>query len=219
MSNRPSLDDYVDVAERLVEFRTKHPDGCLQQVDLQFIDFAGTSWVIYTAAAYRDQSDEKPGHGTAWEPVPGKTPFTKDSELQNAETAAWGRAIMAVLAADARRGGIASAQEVRNARAREDAETEEERILAGPMLPKSRSHMFVLFNKKGPENREEQIRGINAITGKAYESRGDLTEGDCQAVIAVLRERPDRPDYAAPGKDTMDPNDPDDPWRQGGKSS
>lgn len=110
-------DDYVDVAERVREFRTKHPDGSLQQHDLQFVDFGGKAWVIYTAAAYRTPDDPRPGMGTAWEQVPGKTPFTRDSELQNAETAAWGRAIVAALAADTKR--IASADEVYARRAPE----------------------------------------------------------------------------------------------------
>lgn len=107
--------DYIDVNTRIVEFRTKHPEGSLQQLDLKFIDFAGGSWVVFTAAAYRSADDQRPGIGTAWEPVPGRTPFTKDSEVQNAETAAWGRAIVAALAADTKR-GIASAEEVRNRR-------------------------------------------------------------------------------------------------------
>jgi len=108
-------DDYVDVAERIREFREKHPDGSLQQVDLQFVTFAGKDWVVFTAAAYRSPEDPRPGQGTAWEPVPGRTPFTRDSELQNAETAAWGRAIVAALAADTKR--IATAQDVRNRQA------------------------------------------------------------------------------------------------------
>lgn len=105
--------DYIDVAARIVEFRTKHPEGSLQQVSVDFREFGGQSWVIYTAAAYRTADDARPGMGTAWEPVPGKTNFTRDSELQNAETAAWGRAIVAAMAADTKR-GIASAEEVRN---------------------------------------------------------------------------------------------------------
>jgi hypothetical protein len=216
MAERPNLDDYVDVAERLVEFRTKHPEGSLQQVDVQFIDFAGASWVIYTAAAYRGPEDPRPGHGTAWEPVPGKTPFTRDSELQNAETAAWGRAIMAALAADARRGGIASQQEVRNARAREDHDRDEEARLGGPMESKTRAYMFVLFAKKGPVDPDEQRAGIGKIIGRDVTTRGDLTEGEARAVIAVLEQRPDLPPVAPP--ETMDPNDPDDPWHPKGES-
>ena len=116
--------DYIDVAARIVEFRTKHPNGSLQQVSLSFQQVADAWWVIYTAAAYRTPDDERPGIGTAWEPVPGKTNFTRDSELQNAETAAWGRAIVAALAADTKR-GIASAEEVRNRRAADQPEHEQ----------------------------------------------------------------------------------------------
>jgi hypothetical protein len=105
------MNDYIDVSERIRRFRESYPNGSLQQVSLQFIDFAGKSWVVYTAAAYRHPDDITPGHGTAWEPVPGKSSFTRDSEVQNVETSAWGRALIAVLIAD---GGkrIASKQEV-----------------------------------------------------------------------------------------------------------
>lgn len=105
--------DYIDVATRIVDFREKHPEGSLQTLSVDFRDFAGKSWVIYQAAAYRSPDDQRPGVGMAWEPVPGPTQFTRDSELQNAETAAWGRAMVAALAADTRN-GVASSEEVRN---------------------------------------------------------------------------------------------------------
>ncbi|MDE1822663.1 MAG: hypothetical protein KGI98_17640, partial [Euryarchaeota archaeon] len=86
--------------------------GTLQQVDLQFVVVGDEQFVVYTAAAYRTPLDPRPGMGTAWEPVPGKTRFTRDSEGQNAETSAWGRAIIAAGAADASK--IASREEVQN---------------------------------------------------------------------------------------------------------
>lgn len=106
--------DYIDVATRIIEFRKQYPTGSLVQRDLQFVkDFGNKDWVVYTAAAYRTPDDEQPGIGTAWEPVPGATNFTRDSEVQNAETAAWGRAMVAALAVDTKK-GIASSEEVRN---------------------------------------------------------------------------------------------------------
>lgn len=106
--------DYIDVASRIVEFREKFPDGNLGQVSLEFLsDFGGKDWVVYTAAAYRSPEDTHPGIGTAWEPVPGPTRFTRDSEVQNAETAAWGRAMVAALAVDTKK-GVASSEEIRN---------------------------------------------------------------------------------------------------------
>jgi hypothetical protein len=105
------LDAYNTVPERIAEFAQKYPTGCLQRLDLQFVTVAGMEWIVYTAAALRTPDDMAPGHGTAWERVPGLTPYTKNSELQNAETSAWGRAIVAVLAADTRK-GVASRNEV-----------------------------------------------------------------------------------------------------------
>jgi len=109
--------DYIPVATRIAEFRKKHPEGSLQQKSVEFIEFGGKSWVIYIAEAYRHPDDSRPGVGSAWQQVPGQTEKTLDSELQNAETAAWGRALVAVLAADTRK-GVASAEEVRNVTAK-----------------------------------------------------------------------------------------------------
>jgi hypothetical protein len=116
-------DSYNDVATRLTEFRGKHPDGRLRPLDpacpFRFEQVGDRLFVVVVAAAYRSPDDPLPGVGMAWEPFPGRTPYTKDSELQNAETAAWGRAIVAALAADTRR--VASRDEVRNRQADRDA--------------------------------------------------------------------------------------------------
>jgi hypothetical protein len=115
-------DDYNDVAARIAEFRYKHPEGSLRCVDWRIEFVNGEAFVAYTAAAHRDRDDPAPGIGAAWEPVPGKTNFTRGSELQNAETSAWGRAIVAAGAADAKK--VASANEVANRRNDEGATSE-----------------------------------------------------------------------------------------------
>lgn len=104
-----NLDDYNDVPSRIAEFREKYPEATLQS-EYEFVQADSRDWVVVKAWAYRSPDDPRPGVGLAFEQIPGKTPYTKDSELQNAETAAWGRAIIAVGAADAKK--IASREEV-----------------------------------------------------------------------------------------------------------
>lgn len=101
---------YKEVSERIQDFRAAHPEGSLQA---EIVPSPFEGFVCVKAYAYRTPDDPRPGVGLAWEPVPGKTNFTRDSELMNAETSAWGRAIIAVGASDAKH-GIASANEVRN---------------------------------------------------------------------------------------------------------
>lgn len=114
---------YIDVASRLVEFREKHPDGSLQPADLtqpyRIETIGGDTYIVVVTAAYRSPDDVRPGIGMAYEAYPGKTPYTRGSELQNCETSSWGRAIVAALAADTRK-GVASADEVRNRQAERD---------------------------------------------------------------------------------------------------
>jgi hypothetical protein len=114
--------DYIDVATRIAEFRAKHPEGSLQPADLyepiKIIQIADKTYLQYVACAYRSPEDTKPGIGIAWELFPGRTPFTRDSEAMVCETSAWGRAIVAVLAADTKK-GIASAEEIIAAKERQ----------------------------------------------------------------------------------------------------
>jgi hypothetical protein len=107
-----NIDDYVDVAERIRIFRDKHPDGALQSsVELVKTPEGFVQGVLCKAWAYRGVDDTIPGIGHSFMQVPGRTPYTKDSEVENAETSAWGRAIVAALAADTKK--VASADEVR----------------------------------------------------------------------------------------------------------
>ena len=116
------LGDYVDVKERLRLFYAKYPDGCLQFELLEVKDIAGKTVVIGRALAYRSPDDPRPGIGTAWELVPGSTPYTRGSELMNLETSCWGRAIGSLGIGLDR--GIATMQEIQYARARQSKPVE-----------------------------------------------------------------------------------------------
>jgi len=111
-----SMEGYVDVAERIRRFKQLYPNGCLRPYNpaepFRIMEIGGREFIVYTAAAFRSPEDTCPGIAVAAEPAAGQTQFTRMSEVMNAETSAWGRAIVAVLASDSQR--VASADEVRN---------------------------------------------------------------------------------------------------------
>jgi hypothetical protein len=100
--------DYVPVNERIEAFYTAWPQGTLQSEIVELTP----DRVTVKAYAYRAADDEKPGIGHSSLEIPGSTPYTRGSEIENAETSAWGRAI-AALGFEVKR-GLASAEEVRN---------------------------------------------------------------------------------------------------------
>lgn len=112
------LGGYVEVQDRIKEFYERFPEGTLRCKKWSVQEFGGQAFVVYEALAYRSPEDKLPGEGKAWEPYPGKSSFTRNSELMNAETSAWGRAIAALGIATNR--SVASAEEVQNRKAERD---------------------------------------------------------------------------------------------------
>ena len=117
---------YVDVAERIRQLREKHPEAVLRPANplepFKIMEIGGREFIVYTAACYRTPDDPMPAIAVAAEPSMGKTNFTRDSEVMNAETSAWGRAILAALACDSHK--VASANEVRNRVADQEGRSE-----------------------------------------------------------------------------------------------
>jgi hypothetical protein len=91
------LADYVDVKERIRLFYEVHPDGRLTTTRIKVTSKPdGVPRVWASAAAFRTPDDPIPGVGTSWMILPGSTPYTRGSEIENTETSAWGRAIGAL---------------------------------------------------------------------------------------------------------------------------
>jgi hypothetical protein len=106
-----SLGDYVEVKDRIRLFYEAHPDGRLVTDEVRISVDDDTPRVLVKALAYRTADDPHPAVGWSWMELPGKTTYTKGSELENTETSAWGRAIGALGIGIAK--SIASANEVR----------------------------------------------------------------------------------------------------------
>jgi hypothetical protein len=181
------LGDYIDVAERIRLFREKHPEGSLQPANLDkpfdMVTLGDKTFLVYIAAAYRTPDDIRPGIGAAWEPFPGRTPYTKDSELMVAETSAWGRAIMAVLAADSKR--VASLDEVRarKAQAEHPATIPAKASQSVPSIVSSSGHPLATQAQIGA------IKAISRALGKIPPTGLDqISKGTANILIQGLKE-------------------------------
>ena len=88
-----SMDDYVDVSERLRQWYEKWPEG---RVLTEIVDFTPERVTVKATAYCSHGTHDLPaGTGHSSMTLPGSTPFTKGSELENAETSAIGRALVA----------------------------------------------------------------------------------------------------------------------------
>lgn len=109
-----SLDKYVPVAERIVRFYSDNPTGRIHTDPPRIVTVGERTYLEVRAFVWRDQDDPRPCVACAWEPYPGRTPYTRDSEMMNAETSAVGRALgLAGIAVDR---SIASSDEIENRR-------------------------------------------------------------------------------------------------------
>jgi hypothetical protein len=170
-----NLDGYIDVPTRIKLFMARHPEGSLQMEPPQFVEVEGKKWVIGRAYAYRTPEDQRPGVGTAWEIVPGTTPFTRGSEIQNLETSAWGRAIGALgIGIDA---SIATLDEIQHAKERSKVMRTTEALPDDPWLTDAPvaqyqtdtpapTHKTVSKGSSMYPATEGQVKAIHAILGK-----------------------------------------------------
>ena len=202
-------DGYVDVATRIQEFYDKYPDGSLQMDPPKYDTIDGQLFLVGRAYAYRTPDDVRPGIGHAWEAVPGRTPYTKGSELMVLETSAWGRALAAL--GIATKAGVASADEVKAAESRRgDTPTGNLRgpaakNLTGQATEKQIAAIVGLMRAQGL-NEIAMNTLCEAELGFEWPRDGvkALTKGQASAVIDRMK----APSGVTRTKDPI----PDDPW-------
>lgn len=196
------LSGYKTVDERIRDFKAQYPTGSLrpalverpfwfvtvpymkQDVSDETGEPTGSPYevkeviVCYEAAAFRTPDDPAPGIGVASEPYPGKTRYTRNSEIMNAETSAWGRAIVAVMASEAK---IASAEEVRN-------RAEESESVPEPTIERASP----LARQKAADREAARPGAILAMVAHDPET-GEVLDMISAAFPGAVEEDPERP--------------------------
>ncbi len=91
------LNDYVDVPHRLKMLAEKFPDVRIVESEPAVRVLGNRTFIEVKVTAWRSPDDQHPAVAYCWEPFPGDTPYTRDSEQMNAATSALGRLVAVML--------------------------------------------------------------------------------------------------------------------------
>ena len=193
-----AMDNYVDVATRLQMAFKRWPELRIQETAREVIEMPDKSCFIRaTVTIWRSPDDLIPVIATCCEPYPGRTPYTKLSENENAFTHCIGRAI-AYLGIGANK-SLASRDEIETAQARQptrlaevvplrnDMEQPFESDGASPYAnPKQLGLIRVLAGKQGLSN--DQLKEFcTNVVGRPILSSKELTRAEVSKVIDALK--------------------------------
>lgn len=178
------ISNYTTVNQRIIQFYDLYENGVISTHPAKVIDLAGHTFISVMAEVYTTP-DAPPVLAEAWEVFPGKTPYTRDSEMMNAATSAIGRALMQLgIGIDK---AAASVEEVKARSDRPNATEHNERQdrkAAGsgkgdPLKPASEKQIGVIRRMLGVVPIELKPAVLEIITGKT--DFDALTNGDVQA--------------------------------------
>ena len=168
-----NLDNYVDVPTRLKELYQRYPNASVVADPPCIRDIGGHPFIEVTVTIHCNDEHNRMARASAWEPFPGKTPYTKDSEMMNAETSATGRACG--LLGIGLKSSVASMDEVR---ARRQTQSEQ-------LHPASQPADTQTGDEASPKQKA-MIRGLTRQKGQPAINPDGLTKREVSAHIERL---------------------------------
>jgi hypothetical protein len=216
------LNDYVDVPHRLKMLADKFPDVRIVESEPRIRQVGDRTFIEVRVTAWRTPDDQHPAIAYCWEPFPGDTPYTRDSEQMNAASSAYGRLVAIMLPGAFAK--LASANEVfhragppakptgpvpvvgggRDPFDEEPHQRQIEQIVererekrktasAGSPITQPQMKMLGATARRKGVTQAEDIRQFCVdVIGREISSARDLTKGEASQVIDKLSELPDK---------------------------
>ena len=160
------LSNYVDVPTRFAMALERWPELRIIENRPEIITIADKTFISVTMQAWRTPDDPVPAQATCFEPFPGKTSFTRDSEQMNASTSALGRVLGFMMSFGPK---MASAEEVRNRQETSAPAT----LVRQPEKPRTQA-LGANASNAPSEAQLKYLRGLN-YEGPVPETRADAT--------------------------------------------
>jgi hypothetical protein len=167
------LSNYVDVPERFRQALQRWPELRVMENRPEIITIADKTFISVTMQIWRTPDDPIPAQATCFEPFPGKTSFTRDSEQMNASTSCLGRCLGLMMSFGVK---MASAEEVRN---RQPDTVAPATLVKQPSNVRTTS-LGQIANNAPSEAQLKYLRGLN------WEGPVPETRAECTALIKRL---------------------------------
>lgn len=187
-----NLDGYVDVATRRRMAVEVWPDLRIVEGAPEVITVGDSMFVQVTVTVHRSPDDPMPTSATCWERVPGRTPYTRDSEMMNCATSALGRALgymgVGVINSLATRDEVALRTDVDAPTGPEPSPVKassppNQRAATQPQL----GQINALLSDLGIQDRAARLEMVKAIIGRSIESAKEMTTPEASKVIGTLK--------------------------------
>lgn len=168
------LTNYVDVPTRFALALERWPEMRVMENRPEIITIGDKAFISVTMQVWRTPDDPIPAQATCFEPFPGKTSFTRDSEQMNASTSCLGRVLGLMMSFGPK---MASAEEVRN----RQTDTHTPAVLVRqPEKPRTQA-LGANASNAPSEAQMKFLRGLN------YEGPAPETRNDASALIKRLQ--------------------------------
>ena len=217
------LSNYTTVNERIIQFYDRYPTGVISTHPAKIVELGSSTFISVLAEVYTSP-DAAAVVAEAWEPYPGKTPYTRDSEMMNAATSAIGRALMQLAIGIDRAG--ASRDEVQ-ARTPLDVIADKHEADKGKRLPmrgenatrpltegQRKMVKAVVHKAVGSWERTNQAQALTELLKRDISTLDDLCMADVDIIKAAGDDGNLRKAYfASMGMEIVTDDKPaDDPW-------
>lgn len=168
------LSNYVDVPERFKQALAKWPELRVMENRPEIITIGDKTFISVTMQIWRTPDDPIPAQATCFEPFPGKTSFTRDSEQMNASTSCLGRCLGLMMSFGSK---MASTEEVRNRQPETNAPAV---LVRTPEKPRTAS----LGQNATDSPSEAQLKFLRGLN---YEGPAPETRQEASALIKRLQ--------------------------------
>jgi hypothetical protein len=202
MGRNPLDEGYKMVAPRHAQFVIDHPDGrVVTQVEHFIFDpTVERGFVTVRAEVFKHRDNPTPdGIGNASMPIPGVTNFTRNSEVENAETSALGRALAMI--GYHPKDTLASGEEIaskasplklgpdKELQAKVFADRQQTVETTGTDVPatqREKNHIFALAKERGVTTPQLSVIRQNLTGKRSTKAEDGFTSADARTVLDAL---------------------------------